>query len=121
MANTYCPDSFVIVKLSYPDVDGNIEVIYKIVGGWSSSYAYGSSWRMNSGIAYVDECEAGYYEFYGYSGSCYRVHKDNNRVTMAMSEIIGQLDSLKEHNVDVEYLTLDEFLKEFNPEGGEND
>ena len=85
----YQPDNWVILKIkpgkgAFP--------IYKVLAGWSGGYRDGDSWRMNSGITEVKQ-DGDYYEFYGYSGSCYCCHKNTYRLTMANG---GVYNSLKE-------------------------
>ena len=67
----YNPDSWVVIKMTHND-----KTFYKVLGGWSSSYLYGDSWRLNSGIERV-ELEGDVYKFYGSSGSVYSCHKEN--------------------------------------------
>ena len=83
----YQPDNWVVLKIkpgkgAFP--------IYKVLAGWSGGYLDGDSWRMNSGITEVKQ-DGDYYEFYGYSGSCYRCHKNTYRLTMATSGVYNQL------------------------------
>jgi len=67
----YTPDSWVVIKMTHND-----KTFYKVLGGWSSSYLYGDSWRLNSGIERV-ELEGDVYKFDGSSGSVYSCHKEN--------------------------------------------
>lgn len=60
------PDRWVILK-----IPGNN---YKVLGTWAGGYLDGDRWRLNSGIAKVEEDEEHYY-FFGFSGSCYKCHK----------------------------------------------
>ena len=73
----YTPDSWVILKMINKD-----ETYYKVLAGWASSYAYGSSWKLNSGITRVEE-EGDGYLFHGHSGSVYRCHKDRYGLALA--------------------------------------
>lgn len=82
----YTPDNWVVLKIKKGD-----SYFYKVLGGWSGGYTHGSSWRINSGVASVDE-SGDYYLFRGYSGSTYRCHKESNCVRM---NIAGVLDSLQ--------------------------
>ena len=85
----YTPDNWVILKIKEGKYDKGF---YKVLAGWSGGYLDGDSWRMNSGIAEVKQ-DGDYYEFYGYSGSCYRCHKNTYRLTMANG---GVYNSIKE-------------------------
>ena len=64
---TETPERWVIVKL--PDN------IYKVFGTWAGGYLDGDSWKLNSGIAKVEQ-DSKYYYFTGFSGSCYKCHKE---------------------------------------------
>jgi hypothetical protein len=64
------PDTWAIVKVSTQDR----EPIYKILAGWYGGLLGGCSWRLNSGIAKVDDA-GGSFAFHGYSGSIYLCSK----------------------------------------------
>lgn len=81
----YTPDNWVVLKIKNEG-----ETLYKVLAGWSGGYLYGDSWRMNSGVTEVTE-DGDYLLFHGYSGSVYRCHKDNCRLTMANSGVYNQL------------------------------
>lgn len=68
------PDKWVIVKLSLKNSD---EPIYKVFATFYGGYLDGDSWRMNSGIAKVEEDEHSF-KFFGHSGSCYVCSKQPN-------------------------------------------
>ena len=70
----YKPDNWVVLKI--PTALQASGFIYKVLGGWSGGYLDGDSWRMNSGIARVEEDNQCYY-FYGHSGSCYQCNKES--------------------------------------------
>lgn len=78
----YTPDSWVVLKI--------YNNFYKVLAGWNGGYLDGDSWRMNSGITGVEKL-GDYYEFYGNSGSLYRVHEGAYRLTMATAGIYNQL------------------------------
>ena len=73
----YHPDSWVVLRMTHKD-----QIIYKVLGGWSSSYLNGSSWRLNSGIERVEQ-DGDYYKFYGSSGSVYKCHKESYGLRMS--------------------------------------
>ena len=50
------------------------DTYYKVFASWAGGYLDGDSWRMNSGIAKVEEDDSHFY-FTGHSGSCYKCHK----------------------------------------------
>lgn len=63
----YFPDNWVVLKVNN---------FYKILAGWSGGYAQSDSWRINSGIAKVEE-ENHCLKFIGESGSVYICSKDS--------------------------------------------
>lgn len=70
MNNEYCPDRWLIVKISHPDYTP----IHKVFATWLGGYVGADRWRMNSGIVRVEQ-EDNFYLVYGYSGSVYRLRK----------------------------------------------
>lgn len=65
----YDPDFWCVIKINSADPH------YRVFGSWASSYATGSSWRMNSGITKVEEKDDCFL-FHGSTGSIYRCHKE---------------------------------------------
>lgn len=99
--NEYNPDSWVIVKISQPD----LPAVYKVLAGWSGGYLDGDSWRMNSGIVKVEK-NGDYFDFTGDSGSVYKCHKNGNEMRMSMAGVWNQM-----HNAfpdQVELVSVDE-------------
>jgi hypothetical protein len=86
------PDNWVILKIE----DTSYGTYYKVLAGWSGGYLTGDSWRMNSGIAKVEE-EGKYYNFIGLSGSVYHCHKEGEALRGNIAPILSQL--LKRDNV----------------------
>lgn len=66
----HTPDNWVVIKFT-PSTG---LPYYRVLCGWSGGYLDGSSWRMNSGISYVNK-DGDFFYFYGTSGSCYRCHQ----------------------------------------------
>ncbi|MCP3899152.1 MAG: hypothetical protein GY707_05505 [Desulfobacteraceae bacterium] len=79
------PDKWVVLKI---DIKGKI--CYKVLGGWSGGYLNSDSWRLNSGIAKVEEGKYAY-TFIGYSGSEYICHKESYGMTVLTSDIYAKL------------------------------
>ena len=72
MYKSQIPEQWVIIRISTED---NIDIPdYKVFGGWRGGYIDGDRWKLNSGIASVEE-DDDYYYFSGVSGSCYKCHK----------------------------------------------
>lgn len=88
----YIPDNWVVLKIK---TDQPSSHFYKVLAGWSGGYLDGDSWRINSGIAKVDRENkySPYIDFYGYSGSVYRCHKETYGLRMNNA---GIYDKMKE-------------------------
>jgi len=68
------PERWIILRIPTED---NIDVpYYKVFAEWRGGYLGGDRWKINSGISEVEE-DKYYYYFYGYSGSCYKCHKNS--------------------------------------------
>lgn len=78
----YEPDSWVVMK----GEDGHCRVL----GGWPGGYLNGSSWRLNSGISFVEGGDSHLY-FHGSSGSMYKCNKDSYEVSSGMYNTFNQL------------------------------
>ena len=83
---TETPDKWVVLKLKNEGT-----TIYKVFGSWAGGYLDGDRWQMNSGIVSVEE-DVDYYYFIGYSGSCYKCHKNSYGIMTSYSQAV--LDSL---------------------------
>jgi hypothetical protein len=64
----YIPEEWVMVKITGTDPH------YRIFGSWRGGYAYGDSWKLNSGVVKVEE-DDDFYLFHGHSGSRYLCSK----------------------------------------------
>lgn len=69
------PERWVILKLP----DNN----YKVFGTWRGGYLGGDSWKLNSGIEKI-ECDDNFYYFTGFSGSCYKCHKQSYGIASSL-------------------------------------
>ena len=101
--STIHPEQWVILRIPTED---NIDVpYYKVFAGWRGGYNDGDRWRLNSGITRVEE-DDDYYYFYGYSGSCYKCHK--NAYGLKGSYIHGILEDIIDKanlsNINVEVM-----------------
>ena len=89
----YIPDRWLIVKIN--------DDLYKVFATWVGGYLQSDSWKMNSGIARVDEDDE-YYNFYGYSGSVYSCRKTSYGSTGygydVLSHFKGSIDKVNECN-----------------------
>lgn len=71
----YTPDNWVVLEIK-----GKIPH-YRVLGGWSGGYLNESSWRLNSGVTYVEK-DGKYLLFGGSSGSVYKCHKERYGLKM---------------------------------------
>ena len=85
----YTPDKWVVVTLTRDDGT----TIDKVLGGWYGGYGGADSWRLNSGIERVEDCDD-HYLFHGYSGSTYKCYKEAYGMTMLTQSIFNQLVNL---------------------------
>lgn len=84
--NTYTPDAWVILRIQAGE-----QIIHKVMGGWYGGFANPDTWRLNSGITRIEQDDKGGYRIHGYSGSVYEVHKDTQRATLLMGQVIEGL------------------------------
>ena len=112
--STETPEQWVVLRIPTED---NIDVpYYKVFAGWRGGYHDGDRWRLNSGITRVEE-DDDYYYFYGYSGSCYKCHKNayglKGSYTQGILEDLIDKANLSNINVEVmpENTNWDELTK----------
>jgi hypothetical protein len=79
------PDSWRIIRITTPE-----ETIYKVFGCWLGGFATGDSWRLNSGIVKV-ESDENYFYLHGISGSVYKCHKSQRRMSMYCESTLASL------------------------------
>lgn len=102
----YTPDNWVVIKIKADDPH------YRVLAGWSGSYLYGSSWKLNSGITRVEEETIEYeyngrkftsdvYKFYGSSGSCYICNKNSYEMRMNTAGVWAQLEKLHGDKIEL--------------------
>ena len=91
----YNPDCWVMLKMTYKD-----ETFYKVLGGWSGSYLYGDSWRLNSGVERA-ELEDGKYYFHGSSGSVYVCHPSSYGLRTSTAGIWETMKNRHPDNVEL--------------------
>ena len=103
----HTPDNWVILEIT----PSNEETFYKILAGWSGGYLTGDSWRMNSGIAKVEE-DGDYINFIGESGSVYSCHKESEMLRMNCAGIYEQMK--KQFGDAVNLIDYKDFIKSFN-------
>lgn len=106
----YNPDTWAI--LSMKESSGN--TLYKVAAGWAGSYAYGASWKVNSGIERIQEDEYSY-SFFGYSGSIYVCRKSGYGLHWYAQGIIdGFLNNPESVKHELKLLTESEAISIIN-------
>jgi hypothetical protein len=112
---TETPDKWVVLKLNNAS-----ETYYKVFGSWAGGYLDGDRWKMNSGIASVEE-DDNYYYFIGYSGSCYKCHKKGYGIMTSYSQsILDNLLRWKANDINTGISVMPEdinFMELLNPAG----
>lgn len=79
------PERWVILRLP--------EGAYKVFATWRGGYLDGDRWKINSGIKEIKK-DGDFYYFIGFSGSCYKCHK--NAYGVASSWCADILDKIIE-------------------------
>jgi hypothetical protein len=69
------PDRWLLVRVNGTNPH------WRIFATWGGGYTYGESWRLNSGVASVEEKDE-WFDFIGHSGSVYRCSKTGYGVTL---------------------------------------
>ena len=86
------PDSWRVIRITTPK-----ETVYKVFACWLGGFATGDSWRLNSGIVAV-ESDKDYFYIHGASGSVYKCHKSQRRMSMFCEGTLQSLlDSISFH------------------------
>lgn len=100
----YEPHNWVILKIDSEEYG----VYFKVLGGWSGGYLDGDSWRINSGIAKIEE-EDEHYLFHGLTGSVYKCLKRNESLRFSMQ---GTYNTMKKEFGDkVNIVPVEEVIK----------
>ena len=102
----YTPDVWVVLEFDRPDLE---TPLCKVFAGWYGGFAGSNSWQLNSGITQVHK-EGEWLEFTGYSGSVYRCHPNNYKMSGLMYNVLGNWLKQAEQRGDtsIKILTLDE-------------
>ena len=83
------PDKWIVIKIT-----GGDKPLYKVFASWYGGYLGSDSWKINSGIKIIEECEY-HFNFIGYSGSCYQCVKGrygtNNYAQNILNSIIKSI------------------------------
>jgi hypothetical protein len=102
----YTPDVWVVLEFMTPSMTTPVR---KVFAGWYGGYTGSDNWKLNSGITEVRKVED-WFEFDGYSGSTYRCHANNYKMSGIMYNVIGNwLKQAEQHgDTEIRILTLDE-------------
>jgi len=78
----YHPDGWKIIQLVWPDG----KMTYRLAAGYSGTYIYGDSWRINSGITEI-EAGDGYWNIHGETGSVHQItpHGEDRGMALHMA------------------------------------
>lgn len=98
------PHRWMVLKTTLQTEDKRSVVEHRVFGVWTGGYIHGDSWRLNSGIASIEEDED-FYTFIGYSGSRYVCHKKSYGTSSYGASIIEALK--KQRNLEIEVLPED--------------
>jgi hypothetical protein len=109
---TYTPDAWVILKITPNDGEPH----HKVLAGWSGSYTYGASWKLNSGITkitYQSTATMEWYDIEGHSGSVYRCGKSKERMSAYMASVLdGFMKDIEGHGT-IEIIDIKDILKDY--------
>lgn len=110
--NAYTPHAWVLIKIqdfSQPQE----KALYKVLCGEYGGYAYGDSWRLNSGIDSFEQ-EDNAFLFHGRSGSCYRCVKTAETLTRLTASMLEQFqEKAANQGYTFEHISSEDFMKEF--------
>ena len=108
----YCPDKWVVIRITAPKYAS----VYKVFACWYGGYAAGDSWKLNSGITKAT-LEGYVYSFEGSSGSVYQCHKDvYGTNSYGWGVLQDTIEKAKEAGIDVEVLPEETNWLEINYE-----
>ena len=107
--STYVPDTWVVIRFDRPGE----EPLHKVFAGWYGGFAQGDSWKLNSGITKVTQDADEWYDFEGYSGSVYRCHPNNYRMSGYQTGIYSNWvkEASEKAGISIKILDLDEVAK----------
>lgn len=99
----YCPDKWVVVKISS---DKN-PPIHKVFACWYGGWAGSDSWKLNSGITKAT-LEGSVYSFEGSSGSVYLCHCDSYGTNSYGSSVLNtMIENAAKNGLTIEILRED--------------
>lgn len=104
--STYTPDVWVVLEFDAPELTTPTR---KVFAGWYGGFAGSDSWKLNSGITETRR-DGDWFEFDGYSGSTYRCHSNNYKMSGLMHGVLANWLTRADERGDtkIRVLTLDE-------------
>lgn len=109
--STNYPDNWVVIEINSEQYGKQ----HKILAGWYGGYAYGDSWKLNSGIVKIDTDENGMYHIYGYSGSKYMLNPKAEKFSGITAGIYQNYhDTAEKNGVKFEVVDLKDILDQYN-------
>ena len=106
-------DAWVVIKVKR---EADAEPYFKLLRGSYGGYTGSDTWNLNSGIDDYS-VDAEIVTFTSASGSIYRVHKEQERMTLLMDSVVSNVKSMiKERGqTDIfEVIDFEEFQKVFD-------
>lgn len=108
LADIY-PDAYQFIRITPKESD---QSIIKLFSAWVGGYSGTDSWRLNSGVKDIEICP-NHVRVYGYSGSCYCIHKVQVHMSVYGSNVLsGIVEQASTIGATIEYITLEQAYKE---------
>lgn len=105
------PDAYQFIRITSKDDDQSIIKLFSV---WVGGYSGTDSWRLNSGVKDIEICP-NHVRVYGYSGSCYCIHKVQVSMSGYGSRVLsGLVEQAATVGATIEYITLEQAYKEIN-------
>ena len=103
----YTPDRWVVIEFITPST-----TFQKVFAGWYGGYTSGDSWKLNSGITKTTK-DGDWFHFEGHSGSVYRCHPNNYRMSGYQTGIYSNWvkEASEKAGISIKILDLDEVAK----------
>lgn len=111
VASDLKPDAYQFILITPKDSDQSIIKLFSV---WVGGYSGTDSWRLNSGVKDIEICP-NHVRVYGYSGSCYCIHKVQVHMSAYGSNVLsGIVEQAATVGATIEYITLEQAYKEIN-------
>ena len=85
--------------------------LVKLFRSYDGGFAIAEEWCLNSGCTKIIPVD-GYYQVYGYSGSCYTIRKEQGHLNSYTSSVLKSVvKKLEDGGVDVREVSLEEAVR----------